>query len=193
MLAGISLSQKLSAQNGKKNAEVAIHNTISDFAKSCYLFKKDSVFHVSVENTFRRLTLQINGSSAKWVCDSIYSNILVVQISGETNKIPYFSDAAVGSKGKLPSRYAIIKGRLFYWDDNDYPLTEETLFVLKEYNLLSNVIDVNNITFPDFTIDDSKKGADYFYCSNNLSKYLKRIITNIGLGYYKPPKLKCNK
>ena len=39
--------------------------------------------------------------------------------------------------------------------------------------------------------NDSDKGADYYFCKNNLSKY-KRVVTNIGLGYYKPPKLKCN-
>jgi hypothetical protein len=44
--------------------------------------------------------------------------------------------------------------------------------------------------FPDMTIDDAKKGADYYFCKQNYHVY-KKIITRIALGYYKAPELKC--
>ncbi len=94
----------------------------------------------------------------------------------------YYSEE---TKGKLPSRYVIEDGKLFYWWDDQYPVTEEMLAILWKYNLLQK-----DLIIPEFSTDDSQKGADYYFCKNNLSKY-KRVITSKGIGYYKPPKLKC--
>ena len=108
-------------------AEFAIYEAITDFADNCRLFKQDSIFNVHIEDTLRHVTLQRDQGTLKWVCDSVYTNILVVEILGEKDKIGYYPNAVVGSKGKLPSRYVIVKGKLFYWWDRDYPLTEEML------------------------------------------------------------------
>ena len=169
-------------------AEFAIYEAITDFADNCRLFKQDSIFYVYVEDTSRYVTLQRDQGTLKWVCDSVYTNLLMVGISGERDKMGYYSDAVIGSKGKLPSRYVIVKGKLFYWDDDDYPLTEETLSVLKKYNVLTDMI--YDGMLPEFLIDDAQKGAHYYFCKNNLLKY-KRIITSKAAGYYRPPKLKC--
>ena len=169
-------------------AEFAIYEAITDFADNCRLFKQDSIFYVYVEDTSRYVTLQRDQGTLKWVCDSVYTNILVVEILGEKDKIGYYPNAVVGSKGKLPSRYVIVKGKLFYWWDRDYPLTEEMLSVLKKYNVLTDMI--YDGMLPEFLIDDAQKGAHYYFCRNNLSKY-KRVVTNIATGYYRPPKLNC--
>ena len=169
-------------------AEFAIYEAITDFADNCRLFKQDSIFYVYVEDTSRYVTLQRDQGTLKWVCDSVYTNLLMVGISGERDKMGYYSDAVIGSKGKLPSRYVIVKGKLFYWYDNDYPLTEEMLFVLKGYDALTDMI--YDGMLPEYSIDDAQKGAHYYFCRNNLSKY-KRVVTNIATGYYRPPKLNC--
>lgn len=75
----------------------------------------------------------------------------------------------------------------FWWDDN-YPLTEETLAVFKEYDILTEVMERGWI--PDSSIDDAKKGAHYYFCRKDAFRY-KRVVTNITTGYYEPPKLKC--
>ena len=169
-------------------AEFAIYEAITDFADNCRLFKQDSVFNVHVEETSRYVTLQRHQGILKWVCDSVYTNILVIEILGKRDKIGYYPNAVVGSKGKLPSKYVIVKGKLFYWRDRDYPLTEEMLSVLKKYNVLTDMI--YDGMLPEFLIDDAQKGAHYYFCKNNLLKY-KRIITSKAAGYYRPPKLKC--
>ena len=169
-------------------AEFAIYEAITDFADNCRLFKQDSIFYITTLDTLKHYTLQRNQGTLEWICDSIYANILVVEIFGSVNKLFYLPDAVVGSKGKLPSRYVIVKSKLFYWDDDDYPLTEETLSVLKKYDALTDMI--HDRVLPETVLDESKKSIHYYFCRNNLSKY-KRVVTNIATGYYRPPKLNC--
>lgn len=96
-------------------------------------------------------------------------------------------EAVLGSKGRLPSRYIEKNGKLFFWWDDDYSLTENTLAVFNKYNLLQG--DKNGtIKVPDSIIDDAEKAAHYYFCKEDLSKY-KRVITNKGVGYYDAPNL----
>ena len=163
-----------------------INVAISDFVSKCSLFKKDSVFKVSVEDTLVKLSFQ--SEQSRWILDTVYQNILVVNVFGLINKVWYFSDAVIGSKGKLPSRYAIVKGKLFFWEDDDYPLTEEILSVFKRYNILTEMMERGAL--PDNPINDAAKAADYYFCRNDVSNY-KRVVTHVATGYYEPPKLKC--
>ena len=163
-----------------------INVAISDFVSKCSLFKKDSVFKISVEDTLVELSFQ--SEQSRWILDTVYQNILVVNVFGLINKVWYFSDAVIGSKGKLPSRYVIVKGKLFFRQDDNYPLTEETLSVFKRYNILTEVMERGML--PDFIINDAAKAAHYYFCRDNISNY-KRVVTHVATGYYKPPKLKC--
>ena len=163
-----------------------INVAISDFVSKCSLFKKDSVFKISVEDTLVELSFQ--SEQSRWILDTVYQNILVVNVFGLINKVWYFSDAVIGSKGELPSRYVIVKGKLFFWQDDNYPLTEETLSVFKRYNILTEVMERGML--PDFIINDAAKAAHYYFCRDNISNY-KRVVTHVATGYYKPPKLKC--
>ena len=169
-------------------AEFAIYEAITDFADNCRLFKQDSIFYITTLDTLKHYTLQRNQGTLEWICDSIYANLFVINIIPSINKLFYFPDAVVGSKGKLPSRYVIVKSKLFYWDDDDYPLTEETLSVLKKYDALTDMI--HDRVLPETVLDESKKSIHYYFCRNNLLKY-KRAASSKSAGYYRPPKLKC--
>ena len=147
-------SQKKYIPQSTNFVEFAIYEAITDFADNCRLFKQDSIFYITTLDTLKHYTLQRNQGTLEWICDSIYANILVVEIFGSVNKLFYLPDAVVGSKGKLPSRYVIVKDKLFYWDDDDYPLTEETLSVLKKYDALTDMI--NDGMLPETVIDDSQ-------------------------------------
>ena len=126
---------------------------------------------------------QVDERNFHWVKDKLHENIVTVEISANNNYQFYYSEE---TKENLPSRYVIIANKLFYWWDNDYPVTEEIIAVLWKYNLLQK-----DLLIPEFSTNDSKKGADYYFCKNDLSNY-KRVITNKGMGYYKVPSLKCN-
>lgn len=183
-------------KTGENTKDKAINNAVLNFSNSCKLYKNDSVFSVSFEDSV--FLLAFDRGASRWYRDKFYDDIVLVSISAHRISVPceehcdkflYTTNTTVGSKGKLPSRYIEKDGKLFYWWDDDYPLTEEMLAILWKYNLLYD--DTKGlIGFPQFTIDDSQKGAHYYFCKNDLSKY-KRVITNIGFGYYKPPKLKC--
>ena len=181
-------SQKKYIPQSTNFVEFAIYEAITDFADNCRLFKQDSIFYITTLDTLKHYTLQRNQGTLEWICDSIYANLFVINIIPSINKLFYFPDAVVGSKGKLPSRYVIVKGKLFYWDDDDYPLTEETLSVLKKYDALTDMI--HDRVLPETVISDSKEIAFYYFCRNNLLKH-KRAVSSKSAGYYRPPKLKC--
>ena len=193
LLCGCVSLKKEMTQTGENMQAVAIHNAIMDFSKSCKLYKNDSVFSVNFnDSVFNEAVLvRDNEGTMQWKRGSLYRGIVSVEISASPEyKFLITSNTKVGSKGYLPSRHIIKEGKLFYWFDDSYPLTQEMLDLLWKYNLLQDD-DSGLIIFPDNPINDSKKGADYYFCKNDLSKY-KRVVTNIGLGYYKPPKIKCN-
>jgi starvation-inducible outer membrane lipoprotein len=154
----------------KGNQADAIQNAILDFSNTTRLYKKDTVFSVQTE--------EIGGE------------VLVVSIGKNNMKMLLTESTKVGSIGKLPSRYVEINGKLFYWWDNDYILSEDAIAVFHKYNLLQDD-EGGIIKFPDFIIDDAQKAAHYYFCKNDLTKY-KKVITNIGIGYYDTPGLKCN-
>ena len=191
LMFGCSSLKKSMITTSENLQETAIHNAILDFSTNCNLFKKDSVFSVNFSDSVFNKGIFVrvdersykDGRTHEWKRGSLYDGIVSVEIGVNVNYQYYYSEE---TKTKLPSRYIIKNGKLFYWWDNNYPVTEEMITILWRYNLLQT-----DLIIPEFTIDDSLKGADYYFCKNNLSKY-KRVITNIGLGYYKPPKLKCN-
>ena len=107
-------------------------------------------------------------------------------LPGESNKIgtniPYF-----------PTRFLIYHEKLFYWYDSTNVITLELISVLSQYGHIDS-LNVNGfVGIPETSseIDERKKAAHYYFCKKNLRKY-KRVVTNIALNYYKPPKLKCN-
>jgi hypothetical protein len=151
----------------------AINFAISDFSKIKKLYKHDSTFWISLYRVPKN------------------DNIVVVEIVGNSiGKLLLTRDVKVGTKGRFPSRYLVKNGKLFFWEDKDVPLTSEALAVFKQYDLLQHDDNGRRKT-ASFTIDESKKGAHYYFCKNNFSVY-KRVITNIGVGYYTAPLIKCS-
>lgn len=121
--------------------------------------------------------------------ENLEDDIYVVGIIKNGIKILLSDDVKIGSTGKAPSKYIEVDGRLFYWWDNNYPLSKEALSIFKTYGLIQG--DENGtILFPSFEIDDSLKGVDYFFCKSDHTIY-KKVITDKGFGYYKPPNLNC--
>jgi hypothetical protein len=150
----------------------AIRIAIIDFAKNRKLFEKDSVFSVELIGIANN------------------DELMVVRIGKNNRKLLLTKDTKIGSKGKLPSRHFEKDGRLFYWWDDNYGLTENTLAAFNKYHLLQD--DKNGtITIPDFITEDTKRAAHYYFCKSDVSRY-KRIITNKGIGYYESPSVNCS-
>jgi hypothetical protein len=172
------------------NLNEAIQNALLDFSNTRRLHKKDVVFSVHHADTLFRMVLQKTNGGYEWVNGWIYQGIMAVTITGSSdNRLLLTANAKVGSKGELPSRFFEKNGKLYYWWDNDYPLTQEALAVYQKYNLLQDDLG-GLITIADFVLDDAKKGAHYYFCRHDLTKY-KRVITNKGIGYYDAPNVTC--
>ncbi|UGU18157.1 hypothetical protein LS482_09780 [Sinomicrobium kalidii] len=151
----------------------AVQNAIIDFLYTSRLSKSDSVFSIYVEN--------------------IDDNVLGVKVGGEFNKLLPGPENRIGTKSSdFPSRYIEKEGKLFYWVDSTHILTKDMVSILSKYNHIDS-LNVNGfIGIPETSslIDDSKKVVHYFFCKSNISMY-KKVTTNIGMGYYEPPKLDC--
>jgi hypothetical protein len=81
-------------------------------------------------------------------------------------------------------------GKLFYWRDSEYGLTQEAIDAFLSFNIAERI---NHISGPmGGYIDDAMKGADYYFCKSDPSKY-KRVITGIATGWYKPPTIRCRR
>jgi hypothetical protein len=171
--------------------DIAIQNAILDFSNTGKLYKRDSVFSVSVYDTLHRMVsaLSADGSN-RWADKGAYGGIIALGIRPDHYRFLLTAETIVGSKGKLTSRFIEKNGKLFYWWDDRYPLTEETLAVLKKYHLLVDD-QGGSIRFLENSINDAQKAAHYYFCRNDLSRY-KKVITNTGIGYYDPPEVDCN-
>lgn len=167
VLSCASFKKELIKSGGRNEV---IQNAILIFSKTTRLYKRDTVFSVRTGED---------------------KEILIVRVGKNSTKLLLTTDTEPGSKNKLlPSRFVEKDGKLFFWWDNDYPLTEEAIAVFHKYNLFQDD-DGGVITVPNFTNDDAQKAAHYYFCKNDLTKY-KEVITNKGIGYYDPPKLTCN-
>lgn len=148
------------------NQDVAIQNAIIDFEKT-RLYKDGIVFKVNKKNLDENL-------------------IFVEIIEGEENKYLYSMSKPI-TDNILPSRYFEKNGKLFIWWDDQYKINQEMFDVLKKYNMLKDD-EGGWISILDPISDDNKKGAEYFFCKNDLTIY-KRFITNVGRT--PTPNLKC--
>lgn len=128
-------------------------------------FTKDSVFSVSYHDPLYKMALEkTDNGDERWVEDKLYKEIVAVSIAADYNKMLLTDNTKADNKtAKLPTRYIERDGKLFYWRDDDYPLTQEALNVFKRYNLLLEDDLDEVIEFCDFTTDDTQKGVDYFF------------------------------
>ena len=167
----------------------AIKIAISDFIKTSMFHRKDSVFSVSYKDAFyRMISERIDERNSKWVRGQLYDEVVTVSIIGDEYKFSLTTYIKPGIKGMLPSRFIEIEGKLFYWDDDDHPLTQETVDVLHKYGRLRD--DPDGLLYLDNPTNDSKKGMHYYFCKQDLANY-KKVKIAIGIGYYDMPKLRC--
>ena len=169
-----------------------IKSSILDYSNKSRIYKKGTVFYVAYYDNLKKMILEeSNDGNSKWVKGGIYKEIIAVSILINPIKVLLTDDIKVGEKGNnMPTRYLEKNGKLFYWYDDDFPLTQETLDVFSKYNLLQDN-EGGWVTSPDLLITDSQKAVDYYYCKNNFSKN-KKITTNVGIGFYDAPKLNCS-
>ena len=183
----VSLKSEIKHAGGQ---DEAIHNAILDISNTNKFYKKYSAFSVWFYDTLYKPVLEKRDDrNYAWIDGEPYDGLIAVRISGESGyQFVLTLKAKVGSIGILPSRFIEKNGKLFYWWDDNYPFTDTGLALLKKYHLLKDDSTSSSLSI---SIDESKKGAHYYFCRNNLSMYKKKI-TNIAIGYYKPPVLYCD-
>lgn len=191
LLESCSAFKKELAQTGGEKE--AVENAILDFSNTSGLYKKDTVFSVSFQDPLYRMVLEeTDDGNGRWVEGQPYKGIVSVSIGADYNKMLLTDSTKVGSKdAKLPTRYIEKEGKLFYWWDDNYPLTQKTLDILGKYDLLLNNDMDGVVEFYDFATNDARKGVHYYFCKNDLTQY-KKQTTNKGIGYYDAPDVDCN-
>lgn len=171
--------------------DVLIYVAIADFTKNSKLYKKDSVFRISFYDPLYRGRLeQVSDIKYKLEDGLPYEGIIAISIFGVNGK-PFIlsADGQIGNKDSLPSRYLEQDGKLFYWHDRNYHITEQTLAIFRKYHAIHEISSI--LYLPSIQIDDGKKGVHYYFCRNKQSIF-KKETTNIAIGYYEPG-LRCDR
>lgn len=164
----------------------AITNSINDFS-STQLYKRGEVFEVSYTEDYYLFSLKEdeNGTYA-WLPDKNYPEIYGISILNNNTKFSYIASDIGKVSNNVPSVVLKKGDKLFYWWDDNIPLTKRVVDILLEFNLI-------NVTqeYLDYRINDSQKSMQYYVCKSNIAKY-KRVLTNKAIGYYSPPNLNCD-
>jgi len=186
IIVGCSTLKKTMIATSENLKDAAIHNAILDFSKkSNNLFTKDTVFRVSFRDSvfYDAILVRVDERTSAWQRGVLYDGIASVSISAYSLVYQFYYSEK--TKSSLPSRHEIKNGKLFFWYDDNYPVTDEMIAILWKYNLL-----YDDPSFREFPTGPGYKTAHYYFCKNNLSKY-KRVKTKRGLGFYDPPNVKC--
>lgn len=179
-------------KSGTLGKEIAISKSIEDFCQSERMFQIESVFWVEYYDSIGRMEREkIDSLNYKWVRNKVFEDKVAVSIAPNYNEKLLLPEYKIGEIVEgLPSRYALIDGKLFYWYDSNYPLTEEMLQLLEHFNLIQrpedSLTEVRTITVPTCNY-----ALHYYYCRNNLSKFVK-TSSKIAIQYYNIPLLNCN-
>lgn len=142
---------------------------IEDFSQITSLMKKDSAFYLHTTD--------------------IGKDVRVVSIMG-TNKKFLVDSNTISSRGSIPARYKNISDKIFIWNDTTILINEAIIDTLESYNLIEYNFEGYIVAAQD-RIDETKKGANYYFCKNGGYNY-KKVVTNRSIRSYEIPKLKCN-
>lgn len=161
--------------------DVVIETAIEDFLR-CKSSKDHNVFSILINFHSEHSPYKIE------------DDIVTLSILPKETTDPQYYITLVDTLGstRLPTRHVIKDGKLFYWHDPDYGLTKETIEAFLEFNLAER-LEISDLSFllgQEVYGDERTKAAQYYFCKNDLTNY-KRVITNIAIGWYKPPRLKC--
>lgn len=158
----------------KGNQNDAIHNAIIDFLHNKKLTKDDSVYHILIKD--------------------FNKDVLGISIVADMNKLLPNPENKIGSNHiGFPTMFIERENKLFYWYDSTHFVTQELISTLSNYHRIDSININGFVGIPEnsYTINESKKGMDYYFCKNNLVIY-KRSLSKIGIGFYPPPNLKCH-
>ncbi len=147
----------------------AINNAVNDFIDTeRKLLKKDEVFYIQLIEETDIVIVSIVGTPN--------SVILTIEEDGSLNY------------NAFPTVILEKNDKLFCWHDEEKKMSDTIISTLNEYDFIDTIM--LEVGIPKREVDDKKKGVNYFYCKNNFSKF-KKVKTNIAVGYFKQPKMRC--
>lgn len=149
----------------------AINNAIIDFVHRDSGDSDSLVYSVDYEY----ITQDIIGVSILEYSDK---KVFITKMNSLGSNTPYF-----------PTRIKEMDNRLFHWYDSSSVVTASVIQKLIEYDQIDSTRYFNP-DFIEFAYDDNKKATHYYFCAQNLAKYIKKESV-IALGYGKIPKIKC--
>jgi hypothetical protein len=193
----------------------AIKNAVFDFIHTeSKLLKDDKTFFIQTENVEDYIGVSIMGDPNKvsliaefvdsiknnmvaiigeaksiLVIDTINNDTVLCITGNDTHSNLWINNNKVSySYRAFPTGLIERNEKLFFWYDETKSVTDTIISTLYKHNFVDTMI--VNVYIPDRIINDAKKGANYYFCKNDLTKY-KKIVTSRAIGHYKPPKLKC--
>jgi len=161
------------------NSRVKLLETAVNNFLGCKLSKIHDIFRVGFSENIFRYEANYDDISSLYIVPSYFTYHITP------------SDT-IGST-ELPTRHLIKDGKLFYWYDEYYGLTEEFVNAFSNFGIIDTIESGFRYNFRDKV--ENPKIATYFFCKNDLSKYKRVITRNVNSPfyrwYYKKPRIKC--
>lgn len=173
----------------KGNSEEAISNAILDFSNTSRLYSKNNVFSVTIHNPLHRMVLDSTEEGNGWIKGESYNGIVVISFFPTKRKI--VSENITLNEVKTGFDFYEKNGKLFYWDNPNKTLTEESISFLKKYDLVIRNDEEIMVEFFKSGSTNNTKSVDYYFCENNISVY-RKITSEIATGHYDPPLPNCS-
>lgn len=148
------------------NVEKIVSIAIYDFLAQNDVSIGNKTYSVKIDTTFERL-----------IGVSILPSDAVISIVGDSSSI------------YLPNRYLVVDNKLFYWRNSEDKISDDMIYQLKKFEIVRFIKDVQLSHYSDVSELESKS-VHYYFCKRNLNTFRKKI-SEIALGYYKPPYLFC--
>ncbi|MDB9721029.1 hypothetical protein OAA67_04035 [Winogradskyella sp.] len=163
----VSCSSKKHNLTSSNSNDATINNTITDFSQTDGLFKTNNVFEINKQNVLHSVKGNIDKTNYRLINGEPHQSLINVTIKISTLHINENLKSEIGTKSKIvPSRYSIKDEKLFYWWDLDHKVTQDTYDTLKSFGVIKTTDTIDNT-------NKKPEGVNYYYCSNNLAKFIK--------------------
>ncbi|WP_296312612.1 hypothetical protein [Winogradskyella sp. UBA3174] len=156
-----SQKQDIKSSNG---SDSAIESTITDFFETSDLYKDNKVFGLTKQDVLHYVKGDVNKDDYRLINNLPHQSLINISIRVNSLSLSEDITSKIGTiSTTLPSRYIIKDKKLFYWWDSGYAFTQETYDTFKDFGIIGG----------NTNAEQSQKGINYYFCSSDLTKFIK--------------------
>lgn len=155
---------------------------------------EDMIRNCIIDFLHTKLASQDSTFSILFLDEAPHSKYAKLVIGSIGDKIYAYPQDTVGLAhgARIPTRYLVVNNnKLFVWDDENVPITQELISLYERFNLLDREwvldeldipaseltpeLEIPKLILPPFVINDALEGAWYYVNKTDFTKYVRFI------------------